>query len=352
MVRLFAVLAALLFAPVAAFAQAAPPLPGPPECLDDDHTNRCLPEVQARSRALLGVASIEDEAASGAVIYRAFFVNGGGNDMPAVAFERRPGQSPEVVVYGRDSRSMRAPVDAETWARVQGQSVLADRIIQPLDPSDTSPPLCLHSWVQTVEIANAPRERFLNEPVRRRTEDACGGGPATLFAFSLAAMAVETIPWCARLERDGQSNSLWLLTLCLRLSGDRIAAADLYNAAYPDGEWEQHADMTDRLWRQRLGMNSSTVLTWGDQVVRSGSWSLDELLAFLQARFAEHDNLRFSPTEIEGVNAYRVIVRGNTAYDVDDVWMGAEYRQTWVWDQGVFEWDLLEWIVEPYEAVP
>jgi len=74
------------------------------------------------------MASIEDEAASGAIVHRAFFVDGYGRDMPAVAFERRPGQSPEVVVYGAQGRSTRAPVNHHVWARVVQEAEYADRL--------------------------------------------------------------------------------------------------------------------------------------------------------------------------------------------------------------------------------
>jgi len=230
----------LILAATPVLAQSDDDLPGPPECLDVNDANRCDPEVQARVRALLGMASIEAEAASGAIVYRAFFVDGYGRDMPAVAFERRPGQSPEVVVYGEEGRSARAPVDYETWERVVREAEYADRMLAPLsepsgaDPDEESVVICAHGWVQTVEVANGPRERFVEEPVRRRTESACDGALTTRYAFLLADLAVNQIPWCGRIDADTERNSVTRLATCLVLSGDRLTAADLYNERLAD----------------------------------------------------------------------------------------------------------------------
>lgn len=351
------ILAALLLILSAspALAQADDDLPGPRECLDDDHTNRCDPEVQARVRERLGVASIEDEAASGAIVYRAFFVNGYGNDMPAVSFERRPGQSPEVVIYGFEGRSTRAPVSQEAWDDVVSQGRIADRTIEPLaptpgtDPDEVAVSICMHPWVQTIEMANVPRERFSEDPVRRRTESSCGGGLTTRFAYWLAGLAVEQIPWCRLLNDESQRNAVTLAVTCLMLEGDRITAAEVYNDRLSDGPWEQDEDLSISEWRQRLGFQGSPTLRWGDQTIRSTSWRNQELLDFLFARFADHPHLRFWPTQIEGVDTRHVLVRGIAeATTAEDVRLTADYTQTWSWREGILQWSLDEWTVGPF----
>ncbi len=352
-------LAVLLFmlSAAPAMAQADDGLPGPRECLDDNHTNRCDAEVQSRVRDLLGVASIEDEAASGAIVYRAFFVNGYGRDMPAVAFERRPGQSPEVVIYGRDGRSTRAPVSVETWDQVVREARFADRVLAPLpdptDPDQGAPPvsICLHSWVQTIEIANGPRERFSEEPVRRRTEDACGGALTTRYAFLLADLAVQQIPWCHRLNADAERNRITQLQTCLMLSGDRMAAADLYSERLADWDWPDVQDIDDRVVRRYLGINTPHSLTWGDQVVRAEEWSDRDVAEFLAARFQDHPYLYFWPTSVEGISPHRVVVRGMAQTGANDT-RRAAYSQTWVWSEHALVWGLSEWAVDAFEPVP
>lgn len=328
-------------------------LPGPRECLDDNHTNRCDAEEQARVRDLLGIASIEDEAASGAIVYRAFFVNGYGRDMPAVAFERRPGQSPEVMIYGPEGRSTRAPVSAEVWDRVTQEGRFADRLIQPLEPAEPGVAICTHSWVQTVEIANAPRERFGDDHIRRRTEDACGGGLTTRFAFLLADLAVEQIPWCHRLDAETERNAVTQLQTCLMLSGDRMAAAELYAERLADIDWRGLADLEPIALRGRLmGVNSEVTLTWGGQVLQTQSFSDRSVASFLLARFADHPHLRFWPTGVEGVDPRSVQVRGVAeATTPEDVRITADYTQTWIWDPYGLQWALSEWTVDAFEPV-
>lgn len=347
----------VLLSATPALAQSDDDLPGPRECLDDDHTNRCDPDVQARTRESLGLASIEDEAASGAIVYRALFVNGYGNDMPAVAFERRPGQSPEVVIYGFDGRSTRAPVSQEAWQQIEGEAPIADRVMAPLipepedDPDDVSISICLHPWVQTVEIANAPRERFAEEPVRRRTESACNYGLTTRFAFRLADLAVEQIPWCHRIDEANERNNVTRLNTCLFLAGDRLAAADLHNARLADVEWRRDEDVNATDWRNRLGFSNRATLTWNGEAVRSsGDWRNDPLITFLLARFEEHPDLEFYPVDLEGLDARHVVVRGEVGYGFDDTLMVADYQQTW--ELVSLEWHLVDWTVGPFAPAP
>ena len=352
LVRLFVFLAlALVFTPAPALAQDDSDLPGPRECLDDDHTNRCLPEVQARVRALLNVAAIEDEATSGAIVYRAFYVDGYGRDMPAVSFERRPGQSPEVVIYGRDGRSTRAPVSADAWERVRREARFADRVLEPLERTTPGAGICLHSWVQTIEIANAPRERFAEEPVRRRTEDACGGGVTTRFAFFLAEAAAEQIPWCERIDPDHQRNDVTQLETCLMFSGDRMAAADLHNERLADTRWMRDEDLDIGDVRRYLGVNGPHSLTWGDQVIRSEQWSDRDVPEFLLARFTDHPYLMFWPLSVEGLDSRRVIVRGRAESIVNEARSTADYAQTWVWNESSLAWGLSDWTVGDFQIV-
>lgn len=339
----------LILSAAPALAQTDDDLPGPRECLDDDHTNRCDPEVQARVRERLGVASIEDEAASGAIVYRALFVNGYGNDMPAVAFERRPGQSPEVVIYGFDGRSTRAPVSHEAWEQVVDQARIADRVMEPLPPrADGAIAICAHAWVQTVEIANVPRERFGDETVRRRTESACRGGLTTRFAFFLVDLAIEQIPWCHRLDGHGQRNGVTRAATCLMLSGDRLAAANLYNARLADMDWMWRDPLDAAALRSGFGFGTSFTLFWDGGIVPNGSWHENTAGAFLAARLAELGSTRFWPRTVEASTPDHVTVRGVAEATPEQTPLQADYVQTWVFDQHGLYWRLAELTVGPF----
>jgi hypothetical protein len=228
------------------------------DCLDDNLVDRCAESSRASTRATLGMVAISDEASTGAEIYRAFFVDGYGQDMPSVSFERRPGQGPMVVVYGHGGDRISAPVSAVIWRKVQSESVLADRqILDSAASGDTGgqtvsrhQPICLHSWVQTVEMANTWPESWRAVPVRVRTEDSCGGALTTRFAHLLSELAVEAIPPCNVLDETQQRNRVTQLATCLALKGDRMAAAELRNARLSFG-LRPGADATLEVWRER-----------------------------------------------------------------------------------------------------
>ena len=330
-----------------------------PNCFDDNLTDRCAADEQARVRTLLGVASIEDESAAGVEAYRAFFVDGYGNDMPAVAFERRPGEGPKVVVYGREGRSMSAPVSADIWQNVQSESRFADRVLQEPVATATAegqptalPAMCLHSWVQTVEMANTWPERWSVTPVRRRTEDACGGGLTTRFAFHLADVAVKAIPPCDVLDEGQQRNRITQLDTCLRLKGDRLAAADLRNARSSFG-LRRGADPADAYaWQAAMGTNGSPRLVWAGQEIKTERSRDKNVAEFLIARHAELSSLTFRQTVFEGIDSRRAIAEGVASYVVDETTWQADYRQTWVWDPSLIEWMLSDWVVESFAPGP
>lgn len=324
-------------------------------CRDDNGVDRCLADVQAEVRLRLGVASIEQEAAAGVEVYRAFFVDGYGNDMPSVSFERRPGEDPKVVVYGLDNRRMSAAVSAAVWREVQAESLFADRVLQAdvgalAAEGQTRPPaLCLHSWVQTVEMANTWPERWSVVPVRRRTEDACGGGLTTRFAFHLAELAVKAVPPCDALDERQQRNRITQLASCLNLKGDRLAAAELRNARLSFGPRPGAAQDDAYAWQAALGTNGSPRLVWAGEEIRTERGSGDKNVAqFLIAKHAELPRLAFRQESFEGIDARRAQAEGTASYVLDDTTWRASYRQTWVWDPSLFEWMLSDWVVEAF----
>ncbi|HEV7351744.1 MAG TPA: hypothetical protein VGN74_01270 [Brevundimonas sp.] len=318
------------------------------DCLDDNGVDRCDSISQAATRARLGVTSIEDEAASGAEVYRAFYVDGYGQEMPAVAFERRPGASPVATVYGFAGQTLSGPVSFETWNRVRTESRFADRQLEQLPAAGGFPSICLHSWVSTVEMANSSPERFRLEPVRRRTEDACSDGLTVRFAFRLAEIAVETIAPCDQLETTRYRSHVNILAACMALRGDRFTAVELRNARSEIGPRRGLDPADPRAWRAALGTNGSPVLNWAGVEVRTERGRDNRVAEFIVARLAELDNLRFEQRTFEGLDARRGLVTGVASYRAGDDRRVAPYRQLWVWDPNLSEWMLSEWIIDPF----
>lgn len=326
-------------------------------CGDDNGVDRCNANVQAAVRTRLGIASIEEEAAGGVEAYRAFFVDGYGRDMPVISFERRPGESPKVVVYGFEGRKISGPLSAEVWRDIQSESLLADRVLQ--RPSDgagadgqagPSQDICLHSWVQTVEMSNTWPERWRVVPVRRRTEDACGGGLTTRFAFHLAELAVKALPPCEVLDNSRQRNRVTQLATCLNLKGDRLAAAELRNARLEFGLRPGADPANPYAWQAALGTNGSPRLVWAGEEVKTERGQNQNVAQFLVAKHAELPDLTFDQMSFEGIDARQAKVDGYASYEIDDVTWRANYRQTWVWDPSLLEWMLSDWVVDVFTS--
>ncbi|RYE38764.1 MAG: hypothetical protein EOP21_11675 [Hyphomicrobiales bacterium] len=305
----------------------------------------------------MSLASIEEEGGAGAEVYRALYVDGYGKDLPAVSFERRPGRSPEVVVYGFDGSSMRSTVSAELWREIRAESVLADRDLVDLSQPTTSdgqptiPSICLHAWVYTVEMANSSRAGGAITPVRTRTEGGCGTGLTNRFASILAAKAVAAIPPCDVLDQRGQRSHLHLLQTCMALEGDRLAAAELRNARQTIGP-RYGLDRTDPgNWRAAIGTNGSPILNWAGEIVQTSRGQNNLVAEFIVAKLSALQGLGFEQQTFEGVDARTGVITGRAGYNQDGRRYSASYRQTWIWDYNLHDWMLSEWVIQPFEPV-
>lgn len=322
------------------------------DCRDDNHRDRCATEDRARVEALLGISSIEAEAELGAEVYRARYVDGYGRDMPAVAFVRRPGQDPMVELSGLDGRRISAPVDPETWSAIVADSRFADRALAP--SSDElhgegelpPPPLCLHSWVTIVEMANSQLDRYKIEPVRRATQSACGGELTVRYAFDLATYALESLAPCQLLDENKQRNHVTILATCLGLEGDRFSAATLWNR-HSEGRPRFGLDPADpNVWRAYLGTNGSPVLDWQGELVSTDRGRDNRVAETIVQKLAETP-MSFRPVRFRGLSRTKAEIEGRVE-TADD--RNAPYRQTWVWDPNLSEWMLDRWTVEPFSV--
>lgn len=339
----------------AALAQAAaalpPPVLPPKECRDDNHADRCAPADRARVIALLGMTAADAEARAGIEAYRVFFVDGYGRDRPAIAFERRPGQSPKAVVYAQ-GRRIEAPASISAWRQVKAGAEFADRALVELPKTAGSElRMCLHAWVTRVEIVNAPTRDAPSAPVRARTENACDSGLTTQFAFELSTLALHQFPACEALRADSYRNDVERLASCTTLHGDTVAAAELSNQI--GGRLNLRQELEPAMaWRSWMGINATPELNWAGQVTRDDERRENRVGKFLAAQNAA-GRLNLYPVRIEGLDTRRVKVAGRIyrpSSSVSETQEGAPYEQTWIWGDAAQEWMLESWTVGAFAA--
>ena len=206
------------------------------DCHDDNGVDRCTEEQQRRVRQAYGVRSIEEHREAGDQVRRVFFVDGYGRDLVLIAFTRVPESDPTVRVHypqrERQLRSepMEAPVPQPVWDEVLWRSREFERTFVPRSGED--PSICLHSWVFTIEAVDRPRGRLPAE-LRRKTEDSCENGPASIYAREIQRLALPLFPHCAALDPNQHRNSATMLDVCRLLHGDRLSAAEVFNLAVP-----------------------------------------------------------------------------------------------------------------------
>lgn len=279
-----AALAALLWLPAQAAAQAERPWPSD-DCGDDNGVDRCAPAQQAKTRALFGAAPIEQLSAEETQIVRAFFVNGYGRDEPMIAFVRPKGKDAEAIVTvaggnAAERKTLRAPVPAATWNRLLGQARYFDRDLVPLTKDSNDLSICLHSWVVTVEAAT-PKEG-VRGGVRRKTQDACGEGMAVPLAFEMAEAAIDLMPACAELDPKQHRNTVTRLGACAHLEGDRIAAAQAMNQYERDSFANPGSGTEDAI---RYLFYEQAEIEWpGEQAIRGGGAAAKAWVGHMQKR--------------------------------------------------------------------
>lgn len=325
------------------------------DCTPKPRRDLCQTEVDPAVLTRFGIATAEAEAEAGVEAYRVFFTDGYNRDLPPLAFERRPGSGPTVVVYGPEGERMKGAVASDVWERVVAESRFADRVLAPEPPAADEPAWvrtmpCLHPWSTGVELINTKPD---SRSVRRRFENACGGELTTQYAFRLADEAYKALPQCHALDLDRQRNVVTLLATCVSLRGDRVAAAQVRDAIWQGHPNGQRPDAG--AWRAWLGTNGSPRLRWGDMEVRTDRGSNNLVAEFLVARMQEFPNLHFYAGRYEGVSSREVVVTGEATYvtgqQPERQWR-APYRQVWVWDPNLSEWMLSDWTMDSFTAAP
>ncbi|MDP3379711.1 MAG: hypothetical protein Q8S53_15205 [Brevundimonas sp.] len=314
-----------------------------PDCLDDNHTDRCDADNRDRMLARFGAPTIEADAAIGAEVYRALYFDGYGRELPVIAFERRPGQPPQAVFYGANGRRLNAPLGDAQWKRVQREGRFADQqVAAPATPGMTEGigPICLHAWVTTIEMANAPVGRYASTPVRRRTENACAAGLTTQTALLFSELAQDAFPQCSVLDRTYYRSPVHLLDVCASLEGDVLAASELRNTL--DQRSRPGPVEPTLYWSRYLGTNAVTTLDWNGEVIQAPLHG-KQAVEFLAAR-QTGQGLTLQPQSIRGESSREVVVAGTAEWSEPAAAGGetvrAAYTQRWKWDPSGLSWTL------------
>lgn len=319
-------------------------------CRDDNGVDRCA--RLAEDVGTLGMASLEDEQAAGTEVYRITQINGAGRLMPGVAYERRVGAAPQVVVYATGGVRMAAAVPLAEWEAVQGMARFADRELKPL-PGEADPlaNICFHAWLSTVEIVNAANRGRPDGPIRRRTESSCGGALTSSFAFDLPTLAIKHFPDCDALNPNDYRNDITRLAQCVRFKGDRLAAALLVNQIGLRLVPEE-AEGSPLAWARRLQPNSASRIDWNGQIVTGGGGARSPIAIFMARMQTENPSLRAYLSRFEAVSSTRVEVAGDASIEDPQNQNGpplsAPFRQVWTWDVNGLNWALESWVVEPF----
>ncbi len=282
-------------------------------CTDSGGRDRCSPEQQARVRALFGVRAIEEHRDAGDEVLRAFYVDGYGHDMIAIAFVRPRGADPELRVHFKqiegepDLEPLRAPVPEAAWDEIIGRSEHFDRELVPVPPTPGEIVLCVHPWVYTVEGTSPARSEEGSPSLRRRTEGACANGLTAAFARELYRAALDLLPHCARLRLVDRRSDVAQLSWCGILRGDRFAAAAVMSSAQPLLEIDriEDAEAIDAL------LDPLATIDW-DGAGPAGTGN-EAAARFLVEKALEAGRYSFYVDSVDGLSADRVRLRGGFA---------------------------------------
>lgn len=291
------------------------------------------------------------EAAAGVEAYRAFFTDGYDRKRPTVSFERRPNQTPKVVVYSPDG-TMEGSVSTFLWATIQDKARFADRQLAPLAPEQTKSEvvICTHAWGVLIELINSPESHERAEAVRSARQHMCAPGLTTQFGYELARLAVDQLPACATLKGDNSRNDIERLALCARFSADEMAAASL--ASQIGDQLDLRAELPEA-WRSWMGRDARPQLNWSGQIIKDAEHGENRVGKFLAAQeraWIQHMWAR----RFEGIDARHARVTGifTRLKPETSLEEQADYEQVWTFDSNGQRWALETWRVGEFGPRP
>lgn len=303
----------------------------------------CSPQGREALRKASGLDSVENEAAAGVELYRAFFLEGGGR-LPVVSFVRRPGQNSSVEVTAYDGRKMTAQVSSAVWEQVRTQALLADKALAPLGTPDDD--ICMEGGAVLAEIGEPAWGARQPAAIRSRAQSSCAQDNTVQFARSVALLAAETLPACAVIDANRWGDGgIRRLRACFQLSGDQVAAAEVMNRfqGVPSGD----AKSSKISWFDLTGVEDGTQLSWNGRTF--GARAPENLIDQITA----HPNMQMSLITLRGISSREVEAAGVASYTTTTAeggqWLRAEFKQVWRKYGGAQGWRLMEWRVGAFE---
>jgi hypothetical protein len=285
-------------------------------CRADRNTENCAAARARYFQRLYGVRPFEAHRDAGDQVRRVFYVDGYGNDVVAISFERHPGRDPMLFVYlqhlaGEPAPApLQAPVPEAVWHDLIERSALLDRRVVPEpEPAPSAEGeqtvrLCTDGWTYTAEATDPPPFEGAEPTLTRRTEGACDDGLIELFAGEVERAAFPLIPHCAGLDRSQYRNAATLFQTCAVLRGDRMAAAVAMNSAHELFRIERAEDWS--LLESAFGYE--TVIDWNG--THSANRPAAEAARLWVNKALEAGPNGFYVEEMEGETRARVRLRG------------------------------------------
>ena len=184
--------------------------------------------------------------------------------------------------------------------------------------------MCIHPWVYLVEGIDP------GDKPRSKVEDACDDPPMETFVWPAAKLARSIFPHCDLLDRSLGRNDATLLVTCSGLTGDKIAAARVFNDA------KGFRFLDDKQGGKLKGV-SDYEITLDVSGRKSAKQEAHDLW---DQQFAD-GSTTFNYYSVHGLDAKTVRVngelwrRGNLDDDADD--QVADVEMMWAEDGSVFE---------------
>jgi hypothetical protein len=314
MIRRFAfALGLLLLTPAPAAAQRWPDQ----QCVENPNLASCVQSRGDQLAATFGARRIDEHRDAGEEVVRVFYYHD--EDLALVAFVRAPGHEPTAYVYfprraGQPAPApMQAPIPQAVWAEAMWRSIYADRGLAPAPPIPSDgDEVCLHPWNYVFEASvPAAPGAGVRARVRRYSANACDDAPLLQFAADFRRLAISLFPACDALDDRLYGNPVQRFVLCPRLSGDRLAAAEIMNLAHPfqtlGGSVDPH-DLDD-------AFDTEAVIDWNG---RRRPADHRNPAVFWQAQIEEDHVNSFDIERIEGLSPGRALLTGYLLRDRPD----------------------------------
>lgn len=204
---------------------------------------QCRAEARAELLALYGLPTAESRLAAASEMYRVFIFDAWMRHHVAITVERGPDSPPTLTLYAPPRPDpqgagpqvvppVSVPMTLDDWYAVRRIGNLFYRQLVPEPDEPGVIRICGgHGPLYFVESSEPAASG--DGRVRRSGLTYCAEGLAEAFGIELALLAARLIPSCAALDETAFFFTAERLRACAILSGDRLAAAEVYNLMRP-----------------------------------------------------------------------------------------------------------------------